>query len=48
MTDTTSYVTPEWVASLREQQGLPPHVENPTTLERIATLLRTPDLGGST
>lgn len=28
----------EWVAQLRADQGLPPHVENPTTLQHVADL----------
>lgn len=28
----------EWVAQLRADQGLPRHVENPTTLQNVADL----------
>lgn len=30
----------QWVAKLRAAQGLPPKVENPSTLQHIADLMR--------
>lgn len=43
-TASTGRMTPaelaEWVADLRASQGLPPTVENPTSLNRIAALMR--------
>jgi molybdate-binding protein len=32
-----------WVRRLRTEQGLPPKVENPTSLQRIADLMRSAD-----
>lgn len=43
-TASTGRMTPAelaaWVADLRVSQGLPPTVENPTSLSRIAALMR--------
>lgn len=36
-----------WVAQLREEQGLPPVVQEPTALSRIADLMRAPEMGGA-